>query len=88
MGVLLAIILLVVNIPVYRFVFKLWFADEEDFNKSVRYSFTPDLFSLFKGKYIEDRIASAKLSFYIFVCLAIVGIEFGIVYGLITWIMG
>ena len=46
------------------------------------------LFSLFKGKYIEDRIASAKLSFYIFVCLAVVAVEFGIVYGLITWIMG
>ncbi|WP_172251348.1 hypothetical protein [Saccharibacillus deserti] len=88
MGVLIAIILLIANIPVYGFIFRHGFSDEEDFNKSVRYSFTPDLFSLFKGRYIEDRIASAKLSFYIFVCLAVVAVEFGIVYGLITWIMG
>lgn len=88
MGVLIAFVLLLANIPVYRYIFKLWFTDEDDFNKSVNYSFTPNLLSLFRGKYIEDRMASAKLSFYIFLCVAIVGIEFLIVYGIINWIAG
>ncbi|NGZ77681.1 hypothetical protein [Saccharibacillus alkalitolerans] len=88
MAIIIGIILLIANIPVYRFLFKKWFRDEQDFDKSVKYSFTPNLISLFRGKYIEDRIASAKLSFYIFMCFAVVGIEFFILYGLINWIAG
>ena len=79
----IAIILLIANIPVYKRIFKLIFKDSNDFNDSIRYSFTPDLFSLFKGNYWKDRAGEAKLSFLIFCCVIIVVVEFFIINSII-----
>lgn len=73
--IFIAILLMVANIPIYKRIFRRIFKDSEDFYDSVKYSFTPNLFSFFKGKYWEDRVGEAKLSFFIFCCIAVVVIE-------------
>lgn len=85
--IVLFIILLIVNIPIYKMIFKKIFKSTEDFKESVKYSFTPDLFSLFNGRFWKDQIGEAKLSFFIFACVLVIVLEFFIVKsiaGLIT----
>lgn len=86
MGPVIAILLIIANIPVYKVFLRLIFKDSKDINNSIRYSFTPDLFSLFKGNYLKDKIGEAKLSLFIFSCVLVVLIEFFIVNGVIELI--
>ncbi len=80
---IIAIVLLVANIPVYKKILRLIFRDRDDINDSIKYSFTPDLFSLFKGNYWKDKVGEAKITAFIFCCVAIVVIELLI----IKWIV-
>lgn len=66
----------------FKFYYKVIFKDEDDFNESVKYSVTPDIFSLFKGEYFRDRVAESKLGFFIFLCVGTVGLEIFIVNGI------
>lgn len=70
------IALVILNFPVYRFIYKLIFSDPEDFDESVKFSFTPDFISFFRGKYWQDRWGTFKLRMYIFLCLAVVALEY------------
>ena len=72
-------VLLIVNIPLYKVIYKFIFSDSDDFRESVKYSFTPDLFSLFRGRYWKDQIGEAKLSFFIIACIAAVAFEYLII---------
>jgi hypothetical protein len=60
---IIVIVLIVLNIPLYKLIFKLFFKDSEDFSESLKYSFTPDIISLFRGEYWKDQMGQAKLSF-------------------------
>jgi hypothetical protein len=62
------IIFNIVNIPVYRYLFKAFFPTHGDFNEALNYSIRPDLFSLFKGEYLKDVGAEMKLKFFIGLC--------------------
>jgi hypothetical protein len=77
------VILLIANIPIYKFYFSKIFRDSDDFNESVKYSFRPDIFSFFKGEYIKDQIGEFKLRIFIFVCIFTVVIEFMIIKSII-----
>lgn len=80
---IIAIVLLVANIPVYKKILRIIFRDREDVNDSIKYSFTPDLFSFFKGNYWKDKIGEAKITAFIFCCVSVVVIELLI----IKWII-
>jgi len=45
---------------------KLIFGTNEEFEKSLGYSFTPDIFSLFSGELFDDWGYSYMLSFWVF----------------------
>jgi len=70
------IVLLFLNIPVYKFLFRIFFVDENDYNESIRHTFTPNIISLFRGEYWRDRFNTARLQFYIFICIGIIVLEF------------
>lgn len=53
-----------VGLGVGRLVFGLFFANADDFCDCLRFSFTPNLLSLFRGEYWEDIAKSMKLSCY------------------------
>lgn len=84
---ILILFLGVLNIPVYRFIYKFIFPRDEDFRESIRYSFTPDLFSLFRGEYWRDRIGEFKLGMFIFCCIAAVALEFFVIRWLLHFIV-
>jgi len=81
---LLVMMLLVLNIPIYSKIFHFIFADSDDFKESVRYYFTPDIVSLFRGKYWKDRIGEFKISIFIMACIAVVALEYMIVVSLLN----
>ncbi|WP_010501235.1 hypothetical protein [Paenibacillus elgii] len=70
------IALVIINFPVYRFIYKLIFSDPEDFDESVKFSFTPDFISFFRGKYWQDKWGTFKLQMYILLCLVVVLLEY------------
>jgi hypothetical protein len=75
-NIILILILLVINFPVYRFLFSLIFTSSEDYDEAVRYTFTPNIISLFRGQYWDDKFRSMQLSFYIFMCALPVFLEY------------
>ncbi|NOU94210.1 hypothetical protein GC093_13425 [Paenibacillus sp. LMG 31456] len=74
--ILIVIILLIINYPVYKLLYRLFFYDADEFDESVRYSFTPNFISFFRGEYWEDKMSTFKLQMYIFSCIIIIFLEF------------
>ena len=66
------IILIVANVPLYWLIGWVFFKDWADFWECVKYWLTPDIVSLFRGEWTEDRWAQLKLGFWIFLCIAAV----------------
>lgn len=81
-------ILIIINsFTVYRFYFHMFFKDVDDINESIRFTLTPDLFSLFRGEYLKDRIGEFKLGLFIMLCFITTMIEYAFVYDLIIRII-
>lgn len=70
------IVLFLLNIPIYKFLFRIFFVDENDYNESIRHTFTPNIISFFRGEYWKDRINTARLQFFILFCIGIVVLEY------------
>ncbi|NLX69867.1 MAG: hypothetical protein GX024_03040 [Clostridiales bacterium] len=80
--------LIIINFfTVYKFIFNVIFSNREDFYDSVRYSFTPNIISLFRGEYWKDRVGEFKLGIFIFLCIAVTGLEYMVVNGILRWIL-
>lgn len=84
LNAIIVIVLLIVNIPLYKIIFRLIFRDYDDFEEAVKYSFTPDIYSLFKGRYWKDQIGEAKLSFFALACIIAIVVEYSIIKALIN----
>ena len=65
MLVLAIIVAVIVALVVGKVTFRFFFDDSDEFWDCVRYSFTPDIFSMFRGEYFEDLAKSFKLSIYL-----------------------
>ncbi|SCZ03340.1 hypothetical protein [Alkaliphilus peptidifermentans] len=87
MEAIIIVVLILLNIPIFKFLFNGFFPNREDFNEAVRYTFTPDIISLFRGEYWKDRLAQMKLSFFIITCIAVISMEFAIVKSIIEFFM-
>ncbi|WP_222708650.1 hypothetical protein [Paenibacillus sp. N3.4] len=83
---ILVLILLVVNIPVYRLLFRVFFTDDDDFKESVKYSLTPDLISLFRGRYWKDKFGQTKITFFAVLCVVVVLLEVFLVQQMISFL--
>lgn len=62
-------VLAIVNIPLYLGLGYVLFGDWQGFWDCVRYWFTPDWVSLFRGEYWEDCWSEAKLFLFAALCL-------------------
>lgn len=87
MNAIIVIILLILNIPLYKIIYRFIFRDYDDFEESVKYSFTPDIYSLFKGRYWKDQIGEAKLSFFVIACIIVIVVEYSIIKALISMLI-
>lgn len=89
MEIFILIGLIIINIfTVYKFLFNMMFSDMDDFNESLRYSFTPDVFSLFRGEYWKDQVGEFKLGFFIILCIIATAVEYWIINGIVRGIVG
>lgn len=70
------IFLLFLNIPVYKVLFRVFFVDNDDYNETVRHTFTPNIISLFRGEYWKDKLNTTRLQFFIMICVGIVVLEY------------
>ena len=85
---IIVVALIIINFfTVYKFIFNVIFSNREDFYDSVRYSFTPNIISLFRGEYWKDRVGEFKLGIFIFLCIAVTGLEYMVVNGILRWIL-
>ncbi|MDH6430642.1 hypothetical protein BSK49_19605 [Paenibacillus odorifer] len=83
MSLVMIILLLFLNIPVYKFLFRVFFVDNDDYNESIRHTFTPNIISLFRGEYWKDRMNTARLQFFILICGGIVVLEYLVLHKII-----
>ena len=65
MEILALIAAAVVAFITARMLFKVFFSDSDDLWECIRYSFTPDIISMFRGEFWEDYVKSAKLTIYL-----------------------
>lgn len=82
MDAVLILVLLLVNIPIYKVIGKLIFKDEKDFWESIKYNFMPDLISLFRGRFVKDFFGELKLSFFLLCCGAVIFLEYVLIKGI------
>lgn len=76
-------ILIIVNIPIYKYLFKKFFYNVGNFYECIRYSCPSDWDSLRNGDYLNDWFSGMKLLFFGGCCSLIVGIEYFIVVSII-----
>lgn len=76
MKVLFIALILFLNIPIYKKILDLMFVSMDDFYEAIRYAFTPDIFSFFKGKYIKDQFYEMRFNFFILVCAVVIFVEY------------
>lgn len=62
LAIILAIAIVVV---IWKFTFRFFFDDQQDFWECFRFSCTPDLLSMFRGEYMEDMGKSFKFTLYV-----------------------
>ena len=60
------------------------FEDQEEFQEAIRYLFTPEVFSLFKGEYMKDRWAEFKLGLIVILYGLLMVVEYGIISAVLT----
>lgn len=77
MGIVNLLIAIGAGVWMLVITWKPFFGTSEEFEKSLGYSFTPDIFSLFSGKLLEDWGYSYLLSFWLFTGIGLgIGIYF------------
>lgn len=84
MELIIIIALVIINsLTIYKLLFSLIFTDKDDFDKSVKYSLTPDIVSMFKGEYWKDRGGELKLGIFIILCIMITVFEYNLIMDII-----
>ena len=59
----------VLSIPVYVALGKMFWGEKFDsLGETIRFLFTPDLYSLFRGRFWEDWYATTKFHVFLFLC--------------------
>ncbi len=71
-----AIVLSVVNIPLYAVVGRMFFSTVEEFRNAARFRPTPGFALLFRGEYWKDWRAEVKLALFMVTCAALVYLEY------------
>jgi hypothetical protein len=63
------------DIKLFKLFYKGIFKDSDDFHNSLKYSFRPDIISLFKGDYFKDYFAELKFSAFVILCVGTIFLE-------------
>jgi len=69
-------VLAVLNAPLYYLAGKLIFGDLDSFLEALKYWFTPDMWSWFRGEGWADMMAEWKLGLFLAICGGLVYVEY------------
>lgn len=59
----------ILSIPIYVSLAKMFWGEKfESLGETIKFLFTPDLYSLFRGRFWDDWYATAKFNFFLFLC--------------------
>ena len=72
-------VLIAVNLPVYVVLGRLFFGSWGDFLRVLRFWFTPNIISWFRGEYWEDRAAELLFGVYLLCCAVVVFGEYRLI---------
>src|SRR6266487_110384 len=76
----LIIALSIVSLPVFGMLGHLFFGDRDGFLESIYFLFIPDIISLLRGEYWEDRWAEIKLTMWGIGCVLVIFSEYDFVH--------
>jgi hypothetical protein len=79
MNLILLIVLIILNIPLYLLLGRAFFENWEGFLQACIAVVRPDIVSAARGNYHEDRIGRFTLLVYLVVCGALVAAEYHVV---------
>jgi hypothetical protein len=65
----------IVNYPAYRYLFRRFFADAQDFKEALLFFIQPHIFSIFKGQFWEDLAAELRLILFFGLCVLLLAGE-------------
>ena len=72
----LVILLAVANIPLYWLFYRALFTDVDELADAIKFWITPEIFSAFRGEYVDDIWAELKLLLLVGGCVALVVVEY------------
>ncbi|SCG82414.1 hypothetical protein DW1_0806 [Proteiniborus sp. DW1] len=84
--IIIVFLLIWLNLHLFRVYFRFIFNNEDDFHSSLKYTLTPDIFSLFRGEYCKDKFAEFKFGVFIFLCVVTIVLEIMLVNGVVNLI--
>lgn len=72
-------LLLLLNVPIYRMIFKYLFESREQFLECLRYLLIPNVISLFRGEYGKDYLSGLRVIVFLVVCGIITFFEYSVI---------
>jgi hypothetical protein len=77
-------ILVILNVPIFLWIGRLFFGGWHGFWAAVKFWFTPDILSMFTGRFWDDWHAELLLGFYVTVCAGLVLGEYWVLSKFVT----
>lgn len=75
-GLVLAVLLLILNVPVYWMIGVILFPSASDFLDTIRLLITPRILDLLRGEAFDDQWAHFKVAAWLFLCGSVVFSEY------------
>lgn len=69
---ILLILAIALALPVIKQYFKWFFGDLSGFTSDASLGAMPDIYAMFKGKYLEGEWAELKILFFILICICLI----------------
>jgi hypothetical protein len=83
-NLVIVVILVVLNVPIFLWLGRLFFGGWDGFWSAVKFWLTPDFLSMFEGRFWNDWHAEMLLGLYIAVCAGLIFGEYWLVSKVIT----
>lgn len=75
-NVLLAILVVVANVPLYWLMYRILFDDVDELADAIKFWFTPEIISAFRGEHVDDIWAELKLGALVVCSVGLVVLEY------------
>ena len=78
-NILIIILLVIIDVPLFLFIGKLMFHGWTDFLDKFKWNLMPDIFSLLTGRFIKDQRGELATGIYFMICIIVLAIELSLI---------